>query len=172
MLTLSLLLVEVTKHFNSLWIHKNFRKILLFRLNIWSQSWKYSSVWTYCAYVKSLKPFLVFNPHKIPQASGIFQRQAGDFRVLWSVQSVYLVLMVFSHALSNKFYSVYLEINCTCAPDSYQDLLEVWAGDRLATWEAPPAHHRRQAGSPALPAICACWGTVEMSPFLGHPSPS
>lgn len=107
----------------------------------------------YCAYVKSLKPFLVFNPHKIPQASGILQHQAGDFRVLWSVQSVYLVLFYFPMVLhlSSKCYSVYLGINCTCAPNSYQDLLDIWAGDHLATWEAPPAHVRDRLASQHSP---------------------
>lgn len=103
------------KHSNSLRIHQNFWKILLFKLsfNIWSQTWKYSSLWTYCAYVKSLKPFLVFNPHKISQPSGIFPHQTGYFRVLY-FSSVYSLFTQFSCYFPMVLYKVHLLLFCYC----------------------------------------------------------
>lgn len=150
MLTLSFFFFPIRghrKHFESLCIHPNFWKILLFKFsfNIWSQTWKHSSLWTYCAYVKSLKPFLVFNPHKISQPSGFFLHQTvfQSFTVFLCVQYVYPLLMLFSMVLylSSKWAFlllciVYLGINCNCAPNSYQYTVEISSGDSLLTSKA------------------------------------
>lgn len=126
------------KHFSSLWIPQNFWKILLFKLsfNIWSQTWKHSSLWTYCAYVK--KPPVIFS--LIPTR---YHSCQASFFTSWGISGFYssplclftqfscyfpMVLYLSSKWTFLLLCTIYLGINCKCAPNSSQDTLDFCAG--------------------------------------------